>query len=483
MSESVQLRCSNHSCEKPLFSKVKHCPFCGVKNIENIPPLIEEEYKLTPENSGQNDIKIEKDTLSEKKNPEGAEKDVVEKKSEPSVFIWKSRPRQDSQKKNKIEDEIAANNLKIEQDARDKAKSESEERAKAEAERAIKLKVEQEAAARDKAKSDLDERAKAEAERASKLKVEEEAAAREKAKSESDKKAKKEAEQAKTKLDGETTTLYKRAVEFILNSRKTSISHLQSHLGISYDLSLVLINKMEKEGLVSAIDYNGLRKILVDTHWTEAVTSNIPENKKTEKNIIEKKEEQAGPINQSKNSWKIYLIISVMCFVAVVFYLSNSKKNSNVASLKAAAPPAPQASKNNSPNNNDLPTPSEIENEVRQGNFVKAEKLLLQVIKAKPASTKAHYELAQIFISQKRYSDARAELLVAKELDPNLSFEGAPGKFNELYELVDSKINVKNTKKIEYITEEKEPDLNSLVEEALKKSDSKSGENFNRLSR
>ena len=89
----MQLRCSNDICDKPLFSKVKHCPFCGVKNIENIPPLIEEGYKLTPENSGQNNIKIEKDTLSEKKNPEDAEKDEVAKKSEPSVFIWKSKPR------------------------------------------------------------------------------------------------------------------------------------------------------------------------------------------------------------------------------------------------------------------------------------------------------------------------------------------------------------------------------------------------------
>ncbi len=56
--------------------------------------------------------------------------------------------------------------------------------------------------------------------------------------------------------------LYNKALEIIFTTKKTSISFLQRQLGIGYNKSANLIEKMEREGILSAPDSTGKRSIL-----------------------------------------------------------------------------------------------------------------------------------------------------------------------------------------------------------------------------
>jgi S-DNA-T family DNA segregation ATPase FtsK/SpoIIIE len=56
--------------------------------------------------------------------------------------------------------------------------------------------------------------------------------------------------------------LYETAVQIVLDSRKTSISHLQRKLKIGYNRSARLIEEMENAGILSQIGPNGLREIM-----------------------------------------------------------------------------------------------------------------------------------------------------------------------------------------------------------------------------
>lgn len=57
--------------------------------------------------------------------------------------------------------------------------------------------------------------------------------------------------------------LYSQAVEIVLTSQKTSISYLQRRLGIGYNKSANLIEKMEEQGILSEPDSTGKRSLLV----------------------------------------------------------------------------------------------------------------------------------------------------------------------------------------------------------------------------
>jgi TolA-binding protein len=50
-----------------------------------------------------------------------------------------------------------------------------------------------------------------------------------------------------------------------------------------------------------------------------------------------------------------------------------------------------------------LPTPKDIEASVQAGQFERAETQLREVIKARPTSAKAHYELGQVLARQGRF--------------------------------------------------------------------------------
>lgn len=63
--------------------------------------------------------------------------------------------------------------------------------------------------------------------------------------------------------DAESDPLYDQAVEVILKNRRASISSVQRHLRIGYNRAARLLEQMEQAGLVSAMQANGNREILV----------------------------------------------------------------------------------------------------------------------------------------------------------------------------------------------------------------------------
>lgn len=62
---------------------------------------------------------------------------------------------------------------------------------------------------------------------------------------------------------GESDPLYDEAVEIVLRTRKASISSVQRHLRIGYNRAARLIEEMEAAGIVSAMETNGNRTVLV----------------------------------------------------------------------------------------------------------------------------------------------------------------------------------------------------------------------------
>ncbi len=62
---------------------------------------------------------------------------------------------------------------------------------------------------------------------------------------------------------GEKDPLYDQAVEIVLRTRRPSISLVQRHLRIGYNRAARLIEDMERAGLVSAMQANGNREVLV----------------------------------------------------------------------------------------------------------------------------------------------------------------------------------------------------------------------------
>ncbi len=63
--------------------------------------------------------------------------------------------------------------------------------------------------------------------------------------------------------DAESDPLYDQAVEVILKNKRASISSVQRHLRIGYNRAARLLEQMENAGLVSAMQSNGNREILV----------------------------------------------------------------------------------------------------------------------------------------------------------------------------------------------------------------------------
>jgi S-DNA-T family DNA segregation ATPase FtsK/SpoIIIE len=63
--------------------------------------------------------------------------------------------------------------------------------------------------------------------------------------------------------DGESDVLYDQAVAIVLKTRRASISLVQRHLRIGYNRAARLIEQMERAGMVSAMQTNGNREVLV----------------------------------------------------------------------------------------------------------------------------------------------------------------------------------------------------------------------------
>jgi S-DNA-T family DNA segregation ATPase FtsK/SpoIIIE len=62
---------------------------------------------------------------------------------------------------------------------------------------------------------------------------------------------------------GETDPLYDEAVAIVLRTRRASISSVQRQLRIGYNRAARLIEDMERAGLVSPMQSNGNREVLV----------------------------------------------------------------------------------------------------------------------------------------------------------------------------------------------------------------------------
>ena len=68
---------------------------------------------------------------------------------------------------------------------------------------------------------------------------------------------------------GEADALYDQAVAIVLKNRRASISLVQRHLRIGYNRAARLLEQMEQSGLVSSMQSNGNREILVPAGNTE----------------------------------------------------------------------------------------------------------------------------------------------------------------------------------------------------------------------
>jgi S-DNA-T family DNA segregation ATPase FtsK/SpoIIIE len=63
--------------------------------------------------------------------------------------------------------------------------------------------------------------------------------------------------------DAESDPMYDQAVGIVLKNRRASISLVQRHLRIGYNRAARLLEQMEQSGVVSAMQSNGNREILV----------------------------------------------------------------------------------------------------------------------------------------------------------------------------------------------------------------------------
>lgn len=70
-------------------------------------------------------------------------------------------------------------------------------------------------------------------------------------------------------IGGEKDALYDQAVQIVLETRRASISSVQRRLKIGYNRAARLMEDMEKAGLVSAMENNGNREILVPDRLNE----------------------------------------------------------------------------------------------------------------------------------------------------------------------------------------------------------------------
>ena len=68
---------------------------------------------------------------------------------------------------------------------------------------------------------------------------------------------------SETSSDEEQDELYDEAVNFVIDSRRASISAVQRKLRIGYNRAARLIETMEEAGIVSEMSSNGSREVLV----------------------------------------------------------------------------------------------------------------------------------------------------------------------------------------------------------------------------
>ncbi|MBY0466928.1 MAG: tetratricopeptide repeat protein [Burkholderiales bacterium] len=83
-----------------------------------------------------------------------------------------------------------------------------------------------------------------------------------------------------------------------------------------------------------------------------------------------------------------------------------------------------------------LPTPKDIEASVQAGQFHQAEIQLREVLKEKPQSARAHYELGQVLAREGKFSEAESALQKARQLEPSLKFAASAQQLQALLDKV-----------------------------------------------
>jgi len=83
-----------------------------------------------------------------------------------------------------------------------------------------------------------------------------------------------------------------------------------------------------------------------------------------------------------------------------------------------------------------VPTVEQVQAEVQQGHYSRAEGMMREVIEAKPGSAKAHYIYAEILAHEGSFSEAAEEARKAKQLDPDIKFT-QPEKFQAFEKLLE----------------------------------------------
>jgi len=69
--------------------------------------------------------------------------------------------------------------------------------------------------------------------------------------------------------DAEADPMYDQAVQVVIKTRRPSISLVQRHLRIGYNRAARIIEQMERAGLVSPMQANGNREVLVPAAKSE----------------------------------------------------------------------------------------------------------------------------------------------------------------------------------------------------------------------
>lgn len=83
-----------------------------------------------------------------------------------------------------------------------------------------------------------------------------------------------------------------------------------------------------------------------------------------------------------------------------------------------------------------LPTVDEVQAATQRGDYPAAEKMMREVISAKPGSARAHYVLAEILAHQRQFSEALEQAHKARSLDPAIKFTDA-ARFNSFVQLLE----------------------------------------------
>ena len=93
-----------------------------------------------------------------------------------------------------------------------------------------------------------------------------------------------------------------------------------------------------------------------------------------------------------------------------------------------------------------LPSPKDIEASVQAGQFDRAESQLREVLREKPSSARAHYELGQVLAREGRYIEAEQALRQAQKLEPSLKFTSSAQQFNDLLSRLEAKTRAPSLK-------------------------------------